>query len=86
MLQNDREYNEIWMRRSLGFLGFKALFFYLCPLDWKILFLLLFPTGVTLEIPLCSVEDLIKVPKDFFIASSKVISPENYSVVLLESS
>ena len=75
------KYNEIWMRRSLGFLGFKALFFYLCPLDLKILCLLLFPMGVTLEIPplLCG-GSYQRSPKTLSLPAVKVISPENHSV------
>ena len=75
------------MRRSLRFLGFKALFFYLCPSDLKILFLLLFPMDVTLELsPLLSGGSYQRSPKTFSLPAVKVISPENHLVVLLESS
>lgn len=53
-----------WMRRGLPLLGFKAWFFHLCPLDLKILFLLIFPAGVTVRLLFALVEGILaKVPK-----------------------
>lgn len=49
-------------------LGFKARFFHLCPLDLKILFLLIFPAGVTVRLLFALVEGILaKVPKDLIV-------------------